>query len=189
MPLGESIYRVKALTTTPTFLDYYLQRGGDYNPEVGEIGYMYRTEAYDAETAGDVLVHFEHTPVEMVRNVPRELEASAHVPGNGEAEHIVFIQPGIYDGGANGTGYTITVTMAIDGGGDLTAVTTAAVEGATSEEAATDLAGQVVAGVTITQEASNPNNVIFQPDAGAFTTFTVAIADSAVAAAAAPSGD
>ncbi len=170
MPAGEQIYRVKALTANPTFIDYYRQRGGDYNPNAEEWGFMYETEATAAAIAGDVLIHKEHTPISLELDTPRALGVSAHVPGDGAAVHIAFLQPGIYD-----ASYTITVTMAIDGGGDLTAVTLVPAAGVKASTAATDLAAQVVAGVT-SVVGDTPDNVYFAPDAGEFTKFTVAIA-------------
>lgn len=169
MPAGEQIYRVKALTANPTFIDYYRQQGGDYNPDPEDWGFMYETEATAAAIAGDVLVHKENTPITLERLVPRKLGVGVQVPGDGSAVHTVYLEPGIFDGN-----YTITVTMAIDGGGDLTAVTTAAVAGEKSGNVAGDLAAQTVSGVTIVQD-DDFNDVFFAPDAGAFTKFTAVI--------------
>lgn len=169
MPVGEDLHRVKALTTSPTFVDYYLERGGPYNPEVGEIGYMYASEAVTAEVAGDVLIHSENTPQTLETLTPRAGTVTAFTPGNGAATHIAQFQPCVYD-----DDYTITVTMAIDGGLDVTAITAAGVTGATAEIAAADLANQVAAGVVLAL-GTDGLNVYFTPSSGELTKFEIAV--------------
>ncbi len=182
MPLGDDVHKVQAQTLTPDLLDVYGEFGAinsTYNPTaIGEWGWMYATEAIAARNAGDVLIHSENTPISLERGIPMQRDVSVFVPGDGSATHIVYVAPGIFDGGANGTGYTITVTMAIDGGGDLTAVTTAATAGADASDVAADLAAQVVAGVTLVQDPQDLTDVFFTPDTGAFTKFEVATTDS-----------
>lgn len=168
--------KVQAETLNPLFVDVYGAHGaigGTYNPTVvGEWGYMAVADAETAQTAGDVSMHRDHTPIELERALAGVPVVRVHFSTPG----IVHILPGTFDGGANGTGYTITVTMAIDGGGDLTAQTTAA-PGAKSETVAENLASAVVSGVTLTQDI-DLNDVIFAPDSGTFTKFEVAMVDA-----------
>lgn len=170
---------VTAVTLNADFVDLYAQKGarfGTYKPTVqGERGWMTHLNAELAKAAGDVLIVVQEKPVDVVpppgRKLPQKLSVSVHTAGAPDQAGIIHLQPGIYD-----ADYYFLITIAIDGGGDVINDDVGVNAGTTSAVAAAAIAAQVLAGVTLTQDADLNDIIVTPTTAGtALTKLTVSL--------------